>query len=151
MTERLINEKIHQTVTLGGHEILAWSVLFCMERPGWQRSRSTRRSTPGTTLFDLGGLQVDLEEMLGVPVDLLTPGTSPSVFAIKCFGGATDMSTKSRSLAALNYLDKLSQQIKSIKKPIKQNFLSHRRQAKTAPQRYLSSSARIRISSVVPS
>lgn len=25
---------------------------------------------PGATLFDLGGLQVDLEEMLGVPVDL---------------------------------------------------------------------------------
>jgi len=32
---------------------------------------------PGATLFDLGGLQVDLEEMLGVPVDLLTPGDLP--------------------------------------------------------------------------
>ena len=29
---------------------------------------------PGATLFDLGGLQVELEEMLGVKVDLLTPG-----------------------------------------------------------------------------
>lgn len=29
---------------------------------------------PGATLFDLGGLQVELEELLGVPVDLLTPG-----------------------------------------------------------------------------
>ncbi len=29
---------------------------------------------PGTTLFDLGGLQVELEELLGVRVDLLTPG-----------------------------------------------------------------------------
>jgi predicted nucleotidyltransferase len=28
---------------------------------------------PGATLFDLGGLQVELEELLGVPVDLLTP------------------------------------------------------------------------------
>ncbi|MEQ1530780.1 MAG: nucleotidyltransferase family protein [Methylococcales bacterium] len=28
---------------------------------------------PGTTLFDLGGLQIELEELLGVPVDLLTP------------------------------------------------------------------------------
>jgi len=27
---------------------------------------------PGATLFDLGGLQVELEELLGVPVDLLT-------------------------------------------------------------------------------
>lgn len=29
---------------------------------------------PNTTLFDLGGLQIELEELLGVPVDLLTPG-----------------------------------------------------------------------------
>jgi predicted nucleotidyltransferase len=28
---------------------------------------------PGATLFDLGGLQVALEELLGAPVDLLTP------------------------------------------------------------------------------
>lgn len=28
---------------------------------------------PGATLFDLGALQVELEELLGVPVDLLTP------------------------------------------------------------------------------
>jgi predicted nucleotidyltransferase len=28
---------------------------------------------PGATLFDLGGLQVDLEELLGARVDLLTP------------------------------------------------------------------------------
>ncbi len=27
---------------------------------------------PETTLFDLGGLQVDLEEALGVPVDVVT-------------------------------------------------------------------------------
>lgn len=27
---------------------------------------------PGTTLFDLGGLHIALEELLGVPVDLLT-------------------------------------------------------------------------------
>jgi len=29
---------------------------------------------PGTTLFDLGGLQFELQELLGVRVDLLTPG-----------------------------------------------------------------------------
>ena len=28
---------------------------------------------PGATLFDLGRLQIELEEILGVPVDLLTP------------------------------------------------------------------------------
>ncbi len=32
---------------------------------------------PGVTLFQLGGLQVELEEMLGVRVDLLTPGELP--------------------------------------------------------------------------
>jgi hypothetical protein len=32
---------------------------------------------PGATLFDLGGLQVELETLLGVPVDLLTPGDLP--------------------------------------------------------------------------
>ena len=35
---------------------------------------------PGTTLFDLGGLQDALEELLGVPVDLLTPGDLPPRF-----------------------------------------------------------------------
>jgi len=32
---------------------------------------------PGATLFDLGGLQVELEDLLGVPVDVLTPGDLP--------------------------------------------------------------------------
>lgn len=35
---------------------------------------------PGATLFDLGGLQVALEELLGVRVDLLTPGDLPAKF-----------------------------------------------------------------------
>ena len=34
-------------------------------------------ATPGTTLFDLGALQVELESLLGVPVDLLVPGDLP--------------------------------------------------------------------------
>lgn len=32
---------------------------------------------PGTTLFDLGGLQIELEELTGVSVDVLTPGDLP--------------------------------------------------------------------------
>jgi uncharacterized protein len=32
---------------------------------------------PGATLFDLGGLHAELEDLLGVPVDLLTPGDLP--------------------------------------------------------------------------
>ena len=35
---------------------------------------------PGATLFDLGGLHVELEELLGVSVDLLTPADLPSKF-----------------------------------------------------------------------
>ena len=35
---------------------------------------------PGTTLFRLGGLQVELETLLGVRVDLLTPGDLPPKF-----------------------------------------------------------------------
>jgi predicted nucleotidyltransferase len=35
---------------------------------------------PGTTLFDLGGLQVELEELLGVTVDLRTPEDIPLKF-----------------------------------------------------------------------
>ncbi|AEG91769.1 nucleotidyltransferase family protein [Ramlibacter tataouinensis] len=35
---------------------------------------------PGTTLFDLGGLQGELEELLGVPVDVRTPGGLPPKF-----------------------------------------------------------------------
>jgi len=29
---------------------------------------------PGATLFDMGAIQVELEDTLGVPVDVLTPG-----------------------------------------------------------------------------
>lgn len=33
---------------------------------------------PGATLFDLGGLQDELEALLGVRVELLTPGDLPA-------------------------------------------------------------------------
>jgi len=35
---------------------------------------------PGTTLFDLGGLKLTLESLLGVPVDVVTPGDLPTKF-----------------------------------------------------------------------
>lgn len=35
---------------------------------------------PGATLFDLGGLQLELEGLLGVPVDLQTPADLPPKF-----------------------------------------------------------------------
>jgi predicted nucleotidyltransferase len=35
---------------------------------------------PGTTLFELGSFQVELQSLLGVPVDVLTPGDLPLKF-----------------------------------------------------------------------
>lgn len=35
---------------------------------------------PDTTLFDLGSLQGELEDLLGVPVDIRTPGGLPPKF-----------------------------------------------------------------------
>ena len=43
---------------------------------------------PGATLFDLGGLQDELESLLGVPVDLLTPGDLPAKFRAQVIGEA---------------------------------------------------------------
>lgn len=43
---------------------------------------------PGATLFDLGGLQDELEELLGLPVDLLTPGDLPQKFRDKVLAEA---------------------------------------------------------------
>lgn len=36
--------------------------------------------TPQTSLLDLGGLQMDLEELLGVSVDVVTPSDLPGSF-----------------------------------------------------------------------
>lgn len=38
---------------------------------------------PGATLLDLGGLQDDLESLLGIQVDVLTPGDLPLKFRAK--------------------------------------------------------------------
>ena len=35
---------------------------------------------PGATLLDLGAIQFELEQMLGVSVDVLTPGDLPAKF-----------------------------------------------------------------------
>jgi len=43
---------------------------------------------PGATLFDLGGLQDELESLLGVRVDLLTPADLPQKFRAKVLAEA---------------------------------------------------------------
>lgn len=55
------------------------SVLYGRDRDGSDLDLLVD-TLPGATLFDLGGLQIDLEEILGVPVDLLTPGDLPMKF-----------------------------------------------------------------------
>ncbi len=37
-------------------------------------------TTPDTTLFDLGAIRYKLRNLLGVPVDVLTPGALPDKF-----------------------------------------------------------------------
>jgi uncharacterized protein len=44
---------------------------------------------PGTTLFDLGGLQDELETLLGVHVDVLTPADLPPKVRAKVLAEAT--------------------------------------------------------------
>ena len=43
---------------------------------------------PGATLFDLGGLQVELELLLGVGVDVLTPADLPLRFRARVLAEA---------------------------------------------------------------
>lgn len=43
---------------------------------------------PGITLFDLGGLQVALEDMLGVSVDVLVPKDLPPALRIQVLAEA---------------------------------------------------------------
>ena len=43
---------------------------------------------PGATLFDLGGLQFELEELLGIRVDLLTPADLPPKLRAKVLAEA---------------------------------------------------------------
>ncbi len=43
---------------------------------------------PGATLFDLGALQIALEEHLGIPIDVLTPGDLPTKFRAQVLADA---------------------------------------------------------------
>jgi len=45
-------------------------------------------ASPGATLLDLGGLMMDLHEILGVPVDLMTPLELPKRIRAKVIAEA---------------------------------------------------------------
>ncbi|MGV3548429.1 nucleotidyltransferase family protein [Rhizobium sp.] len=36
--------------------------------------------SPGMTLFDLGAIRHELKQLLGIPIDVLTPGSLPASF-----------------------------------------------------------------------
>jgi predicted nucleotidyltransferase len=46
---------------------------------------------PGTTLFDLGGLLEELQDILGVKVDLVTPGGLPDKIKARVLSEASDI------------------------------------------------------------
>src|SRR5260364_237922 len=52
----------------------------------------------GVKLFDLGRLHAELEEMLGVPVDVLTPGDLPPRFRERVVLAAKSIDRKSTRL-----------------------------------------------------
>ena len=64
---------------------------------------------PGATLFDLGGLQVELEDLLGVCVDLQTPGDLPPKFRDMVLAEATPVSARTACPITSNISDKLTQ------------------------------------------
>ena len=43
---------------------------------------------PGATLFDLGGFQEELQSLLGLRVDVLTPGDLPATFRVRVLAEA---------------------------------------------------------------
>lgn len=63
------------------------SVLYGTDRDGSDLDLLVD-ALPGATLLDLGGLQDDLESLLGVHVDVLIPGDLPSKFRAKVLSEA---------------------------------------------------------------
>jgi uncharacterized protein len=63
------------------------SVLYGTDRDGSDLDLLVD-ALPGATLFDLGGLQDELESLLGVHVDLLTPADLPPKFRAKVLAEA---------------------------------------------------------------
>ena len=44
--------------------------------------------TPQTTLFDIGAIRLELRRLLGIPVDVLTPGALPERFRASVLAAA---------------------------------------------------------------
>jgi predicted nucleotidyltransferase len=63
------------------------SVLYGTDRDGSDLDLLVD-ALPGATLFDLGGLQFELETLLGIHVDLLTPADLPLKFRAKVLAEA---------------------------------------------------------------
>jgi uncharacterized protein len=64
------------------------SVLHGADRDGSDDIDIFVNALPGATLFDLGGLQVELKEIFGVRVDLATPGDLSRYFRARVLAEA---------------------------------------------------------------
>jgi len=63
------------------------SVLYGTDRDGSDLDLLVD-ALPGATLFDLGGLQDELSSLLGIDVDVRTPGDLPQKFRAKVLAEA---------------------------------------------------------------
>ena len=72
-----IAEKLHLLETVAPNDALLSSMLDKVLGAVADQYRQKLDAAPGATLFDFGGLQVELKQLLGVPVDLVTPGDLP--------------------------------------------------------------------------
>jgi len=57
---------------------------------------------PGATLFDLGGLQDELEQLLGIQVDLKTPDDLPPRFRERVIAEARPISARTAFVTTSN-------------------------------------------------
>ena len=80
-TLRMHRDEIRRTVLMhrARNARIFGSVLYGTDREGSDLDLLVD-PLPETTLFDLGGLQDELQELLGVRVDVKTPGDLPASF-----------------------------------------------------------------------
>ena len=65
------------------------SVLHCVDTPESDLDLLVDPITGVTTLLDIAGIQIELQALLGVPVDVLTPAALPEKFRAQVLSEAT--------------------------------------------------------------
>ena len=91
----------------------------------------TRFIAGGTTLLDLGGLQVKLEELLGVQVDLLTPGDLPRRARDRVLSDRAHMTSQGSGLKLADVLEHIAETARLAREYVggmsEESFLQDRR------------------------